>query len=104
MAKAVSGTPTVTTSANYRVRLRGTNTALKGCVSGSTSKGFVEERFELPPNRWVAVNEIVYLYLKGKYDKVSEREVPDWEPGGDNDAPKRESRIEEYQPYIIEFS
>lgn len=98
------GTPKVATSAKYRVRLRGTNLALKGSVSGSNSKGLVEERFELPPNRWVAVSEIVYDFLRTKYDKVVEKEVPDWEPGGDNDSPSREPRIEEYQPYIIEFA
>ena len=104
--KASSAEPVVLASAKYRVRLRGSNIpALSGCISGKDKEGRpVEERYTLPPNRWVAVRKIVYEYLKGKFDKTVVHEVPDWEPGGENDRSTRETRQEEYQPYIIEFA
>lgn len=97
--------PTVVTSAKYRVRLRGSNIpALKGSISGTDHKGKpFEDPYLLPPNKWVAVNERVYHFLKAKYDKEIVREVKDWIPGGENESAQRDDREEIYQPYIIEF-
>ncbi len=84
-----------------RVRLRNLSHALEGCiVDGTTGK---EYRFSIEPNRWTKVEEPVFNMLKTKFDRVSEREVPDWEPGGDGQAPTKRNRMEEAPGYIIEF-
>lgn len=85
----------------YRVRLRGLTHALAGCiVDGDTGQ---EYRFSIEPNRWTKVAPQVYTMLKNKFDRIEEYEVPDWEPGGDNQAPVRMPRMEQKPGYIIEF-
>lgn len=85
----------------YRVRLRGLSHALTGCiVDGDTGK---EIRFSLEPNRWTKVEPPVYEMLKRKFDQIGEREVPDWEPGGDNQSPAKRNRVESKPGYIMEF-
>lgn len=86
----------------YRVRLRNLEHALEGCiVDGTTGQ---EIRYRLEPNRWAKVHPAVYNMLKGKFDRIREREVPDWEPGGDGQAPSKRNRVESQQEYILEFS
>jgi len=89
MAKAADSAhkdekPSIATKESYRVRLRGVNYALSGSINGTTATGKpVEERWSLQPNRWTEVSKRVFEFLKEKYDKVREYEVPYWEPGGD---------------------
>lgn len=86
----------------YRIRLRGLSHALTGCiVDGNTGR---ELRFSLEPNRWTKVEPAVFNMLKNKFEQAYEREVPDWEPGGDGQAPVKRNRLEERPGYIMEFS
>lgn len=85
----------------YRVRLRNISHALTGClVDGTSGK---EHRFSLEPNRWTKVEPCVYEMLKHKFDVTTEVEVPDWEPGGDNQSSSKRNRMEEKPGYIMEF-
>jgi len=96
----VPKSPTVVLdSGGRRVRLRGAAHALEGCLSSEDGK---ETRFRLEPDRWTPVNDQVYAFLKGKFARAREREVPDWEPGGENDSPRRTPRTESEESYIIE--
>jgi hypothetical protein len=84
-----------------RVRLRNLQHALEGClVDGTTG---AEIRYTLEPNRWTKVHPAVYDMLRRKFDTAREVEVPDWDPGGEGQAPVRQYRMESQQPYIIEF-
>lgn len=84
-----------------RVRLRNLSHALEGCiVDGTTGQ---EIRFSLEPNRWTKVHPAVMDMLKRKFEAIREREVPDWEPGGENDSAQKRNRVESHQEYIIEF-
>lgn len=86
----------------YRIRLRNLSHALSGCiVDGTTGR---EIRFSLEPNRWTKVDPAVYNMLKTKFDQTIEREVPDWEPGGDGQSSQRLPRMEERDGYIMEFA
>lgn len=101
------GAPTVKPSApavkiersGNRVRLRNIGHALEGCIS--TKAG--DERYRLEPNKWTRVSDAVYNQLKGKFYEPKVTEVPDWEPGGENDLAKRTPRQESNQEYHIEF-
>ena len=109
MAKAADSVhkdekPSIVTKESYRVRLRGVNYALSGSINGTTATGKpVEEQWSLQPNRWTEVSKRVFEFLKEKYDKVREYEVPYWEPGGDGQRSQATPYVEEVQPYIIEF-
>lgn len=109
MAKAADSVhkdekPSIAAKESYRVRLRGVNYALSGSINGTTATGKpVEERWSLQPNRWTEVSKRVFEFLKEKYDKVREYEVPHWEPGGDGQRAEATPYVEEVQPYIIEF-
>lgn len=85
----------------YRVRLRNLSHALEGCIVDGTTGA--EIRYTLEPNRWTKVHPAVYDMLKRKFDTVREVEVPDWDPGGDGQAPVQRNRTEAQQPYIMEF-
>lgn len=86
----------------YRVRLRNLSHALTGCIIDGASGR--EYRFSLEPNRWTKVEPPVFEMLKSKFDRISEREVPDWEPGGEGQAPRKTNRVEEGPGYILEFN
>ena len=87
-----------------RVRLRNLAFALEGSISGEDSGGkpiFI--KYKLEPNRWTNVHPLVYDMLKRKFENPVEHMVPDWNPGGDNDAPQRTPRVDSDQEYILEF-
>jgi hypothetical protein len=84
-----------------RVRLRNISHALTGCIIDGNSGQ--EIRFSLEPNRWTKVHPAVFNMLESKFDNMKEREVPDWEPGGEGQAPVRRPRMEENPGYIMEF-
>ena len=83
-----------------RVRLRGTDHALDGCLS---IEGGQEIRFRLEPDRWQTVHPAVAAMLRQKFEQPVERIVPNWNPGGVNDAPIRTPRVERRNDPIIEF-
>ncbi len=87
-----------------RVRLRNLPFALEGCISGDEDGKAVEIRYRIEPNKWTNVHPLVYAQLKRKFDEPRYKEVPDWEPGGENQRSERTPRIEEQQEYIIEFA
>ena len=95
-----AGAPAVKVDhSGHRVRLRNIDHALEGCIS--TEKG--DERYRLEPNKWTKVSDAVYEQLKGKFYEPKVTEVPDWEPGGENDNAKRAYRKESNQEYLLEF-
>ena len=83
-----------------RVRLRGADHALDGCLS---VEGGQEIRFSLPPDRWVTVHPAVAAMLRQKFERPVERIVPDWIPGGPNDTAVRTPRVDRRNDPIIEF-
>lgn len=89
--------PAVLDRSGLRIRLRGEDHALEGCVVEGNG---TEHRYRLIPNKWCKVDEIVFNMLKGKFEEVKEVEVPDW----DIDSNTRTPRIEApRQGYIMEF-
>ena len=86
-----------------RVRLRNLGYALEGSISGEENGKIFFERYRIEPNKWTTVHPKVYDLLKSKFDEPVRHEVPDWEPGGDNDRAHRTPRIDEDLEYTIEF-
>jgi hypothetical protein len=93
MAKATA----VLDHSGLRVRLRGEANALSGCIVEGNG---TEHRYTLIPNKWCKVDEIVFDFLKKKFESIPEVEVPDF----DVDTYQRTPRMESTRPgYIMEF-
>lgn len=86
-----------------RVRLRNLAYALEGSISGDEDGKAVFIPYKIEPNKWTTVHPKVYDLLKQKFENPVEHLVPDWEPGGENDSPKKTPRVDSDQEYIIEF-
>lgn len=101
-ASKKAGAPAVVVDkSGHRVRLRNIDHALPYCIS--TRNGEIKGVIE--PNVWTTVPDAVYEMLRGKFYNTQAQafDVPNWEPGGENDRPRPAHRKESYEEYVIEF-